>query len=90
MKIILSRSSVAVGVRIVPNEYVVVENETVVRICVEKVGMSAEDITVTITSGESSPASAKGELVLLYPNVSFLMVKGHGNGEWGMRLEEGA
>ena len=65
MKIILlSRSSVAVGVRIVPSEYVVVENETVVRICVEKVGMSAEDITVTITSVESSPASAKGELVL--------------------------
>ena len=51
----------ALSVRIVDRDNTVNEDEETVEICVERIGQSAEDITVTLVSSEQSPASASGE-----------------------------
>ena len=54
---------IAFSVRIAEEDYIVNENEGTVTICVEKLGQTAEDITVTIRSVERSPVSADGKFV---------------------------
>lgn len=61
----------ALSVRIVDGDNTVNENEETVRICVERIGESAEDIIVTIRSVERSPASAESKSTI-YSNVNFV------------------
>ena len=50
------------SVRLAEEEYTVNEDDGTVTICVERIGQSADDITVTIRSQESMPPDAEGEL----------------------------
>lgn len=50
-----------VSVVLAEESYVVNEDDGTVEICVERIGESEDDITVTIITGESSPPSAIGE-----------------------------
>ena len=54
-------SSLVLSVRLAEDEYVVDEDDETVEICVERIGESADDTTVSITAGEQNPASAEGE-----------------------------
>ena len=54
-------SFLELSVTLTEDNYEVNEDEGTVEICVERIGESAEDITVTISAGESTPASAEGK-----------------------------
>ena len=52
---------VGVSVRLSEDDYRVNEDDGTVRICVVRDGVSADPITVNVTSREASPANATGK-----------------------------
>ncbi len=48
-------------IRLVDENPVVRENNSNVEICIEKIGRSDEDITLTVRAEESSPPEARGK-----------------------------
>ena len=54
--------SVDVSLRLDEEVYTVNEDDGTVEICVEKVGQTTDDITVSLVIRETSPASAEGRI----------------------------
>ncbi len=59
------RIAVGVTVRFVEENPVVSENSSSVTICVERLGSSAEDITLMVRAQESNPPDARGMVLVL-------------------------
>ena len=56
---------VVTSIRLTEDEYRVNEDGDTVEVCVERIGQTTEDITVSLNSEETSPASAAGKGVLV-------------------------
>ncbi len=64
MSILALFSPSGVGVRLEETDYRVNESEGEVEVCVRRVGESADPITVTLRTGESSPPDAIGMYIM--------------------------
>ena len=65
--------TLVVSVRLTEDDYRVGEDTGPVEICVERIGQTTQPITVTLFTGELSPADAEGDKMTRYYLVTIVL-----------------